>query len=253
MEHPRPHGPAGTRGRREGVSGVAASLVAWSGAALFACSLGYFVYAYVDRFGEAAESTAVWPPVLFDLTLFTAFAAHHSLFARIGLRRLMERLAGGLERSVYTWISSALFLLVCYAWRPIPGDLYRLEGPPRLIALAVQAAGVVLTALGSRALDVFDLAGVRQAAGMAAGNRRAPVLVTSGAFRLVRHPLYLGWALFVFGAPHMSATRAVFAAVSTLYLAIAIPWEERGLEARFGPDYDAYRARVRWRMIPGLY
>lgn len=124
----------------------------------------------------------------------------------------------------------------------------------RGIALAAQAAGIVLTALGSRALNVFDLAGVRQIEGAASTvDPRNDVLVTSGAFRLVRHPLYLGWALFVFGAPHMTATRAVFAAVSTFYLAIAIPWEERGLAARFGPDYEAYRARVRWRMIPWIY
>ena len=57
----------------------------------------------------------------------------------------------------------------------------------------------------------------------------------------------------VFGAPTMTGTRAVFALVSTLYLAVAIPWEERSLVQVFGSDYERYRGTVRWRMIPFLY
>ena len=70
---------------------------------------------------------------------------------------------------------------------------------------------------------------------------------------MVRHPLYLGWALFVFGAPDMTLTRFSFAAISTAYLAVAIPFEEIGLVRTFGSDYEAYRRQVRWRMLPGLY
>jgi protein-S-isoprenylcysteine O-methyltransferase Ste14 len=57
----------------------------------------------------------------------------------------------------------------------------------------------------------------------------------------------------VWGSPDMTATRATFAAVSTAYLALAIPWEERSLVRLFGRQYEAYRLKVRWRMFPGLY
>ena len=77
--------------------------------------------------------------------------------------------------------------------------------------------------------------------------------LVTGVYRLVRHPLYFAWALMVFGAPTMTATRATFAVISTLYLALAIPWEERSLVDVFGSDYEQYRQRVRWRMIPFLY
>jgi protein-S-isoprenylcysteine O-methyltransferase Ste14 len=101
---------------------------------------------------------------------------------------------------------------------------------------------------------VLDLAGVRPIleARSASAPRHVP-LVTTGVFGLVRHPIYLGWALIVFGTPHMTATRLTFAIISTLYLAIAIPWEERGLVGEFGAQYDAYRRQVRWRMIPFVY
>ena len=59
--------------------------------------------------------------------------------------------------------------------------------------------------------------------------------------------------LFVWLPPEMNGTRLVFAVVSTLYLALAVPFEERDLIRSFGADYERYRQRVRWRMIPGLY
>jgi protein-S-isoprenylcysteine O-methyltransferase Ste14 len=70
---------------------------------------------------------------------------------------------------------------------------------------------------------------------------------------MVRHPLYFGWTLVVFGTPAMTADRLVFAIVSTAYLAIAIPFEERSLIRHFGQQYERYRGRVRWRMIPFVY
>ena len=78
-------------------------------------------------------------------------------------------------------------------------------------------------------------------------------LRTTGVYALVRHPIYLGWILLVFGTPSLNGTRLVFAAVSTLYLAIAVPWEERALLATFGAEYRTYQNRVRWRMVPGIY
>jgi protein-S-isoprenylcysteine O-methyltransferase Ste14 len=69
----------------------------------------------------------------------------------------------------------------------------------------------------------------------------------------VRHPIYLGWVLMTFGAPEMTATRFSFAAISTAYLIVAVPFEERSLVRTFGDAYREYRARVRWRMVPGLY
>ncbi len=84
-------------------------------------------------------------------------------------------------------------------------------------------------------------------------DRSNPPLTTRGLYAFVRHPLYFAWTLFVFGAPTMTGTRASFAIVSTAYLMIAIPWEERGLVATFGQQYEDYRRRVKTRMIPWVY
>lgn len=226
-------------------------VVAWTGGGLFAGSLLYGAYSYLVRFGPRAAPGGGARAVAADVLLFSVFAVHHSLFAREPVRGFVRRtVPPDLERSLYTWVASVLFAGVCWLWQPVGGTLYRLDGPLMAAAYGIQVAGLVLTALGARALDVLDLAGIRAAGG---GPPPVPILRTTGVFGLVRHPLYFGWVLLVCGAPHMTATRAVFALVSSAYIALAIPWEERGLERTFGAEYGRYRRRVRWRMLPGLY
>jgi protein-S-isoprenylcysteine O-methyltransferase Ste14 len=229
--------------------------MSWGGGLLFVVSLAYYLYAYLVRFGVPPSPGPVARPVLADFALFSAFALHHSLFARMGLKGWVRRIAPPeLERSLYTWISSILFLVVCLAWVPVPGVLYQFAGWASVPGYAAQLAALALTFRASRALDVLDLAGVRPVQNARHGRRPSHVpLETRGVYALVRHPIYFAWALFVFAAPAMTATRLAFAAISTLYLAIAVPLEERSLVKEFGDEYRAYRAKVRWRMLPGIY
>jgi protein-S-isoprenylcysteine O-methyltransferase Ste14 len=76
---------------------------------------------------------------------------------------------------------------------------------------------------------------------------------TAGPYGWVRHPIYAGWFLFVWGASTMTMTRLTFAIVSCLYLLIAIPIEERTMRSQAGDAYGRYMARVRWRILPGVY
>src|SRR5262249_3167132 len=105
-----------------------------------------------------------------------------------------------------------------------------------------------LIALSVRAIDALELAGIRQPADVA-----GTTLQITGPYGLVRHPLYLGWVLAVFGAARMTGDRLTFAAISTFYLVVAVPWEERSLSRTFGASYEAYKKRVRWRIVPFMY
>ena len=231
-----------------------ALVFAWGGAAAFAGSLLFFLYSYLVTFGRPAEHTALVEPIAIDAILFTGFALHHSAFARSAVKnRLASLLSPALERSVYTWVASLLFIGVCAAWRDVPGQLYELSGPAAVAGYAVQLVAVLLTARSSARLDVLDLAGVRPfLTSRTSGADHVP-LVTTGLYGFVRHPLYFAWMLLVFAAPHMTMTRLTFAVLSTGYLAIAIPFEERALVRVFGAGYREYQRHVRWRMIPGVY
>jgi len=235
--------------------GIGALVFAWTGAALFLVSLLVFLYLYGIAFPAALEGSRALPPALIDVALFSIFALHHSLLARTGLKRRLTRLVPPwLERSLFTWAASILFLAVCLGWQPVDGTLYSLHGWTRMLGYGVQAFGVSLTLASSSAIDMLDLAGVRPVLLARAGQTRAHVaLKVDGLYGFVRHPLYFGWTLFVFAAPDMNGTRLLFATVSTAYLAIAIPFEERSLVDVFGDRYREYQRATRWRMLPGIW
>jgi methanethiol S-methyltransferase len=222
---------------------------AWSGALLFVASLNYFLYAYGRRFGDVVATGDVWTPVAINVLLFSAFALHHSILARTPLRAWVNaRLGAASERAAYVWIASVLFAATCAFWRPVPGVLWRADGAAQLAMYAFQIAGLWLTAWAAARIDVFELAGIRQAE----GTTRDAVFREEGPYGWVRHPIYTGWLLIVFGTPLMTGTRLSFAVISTIYLLVAMPLEERTL-ARSAPAYRAYLDKVRWRIVPGLY
>jgi protein-S-isoprenylcysteine O-methyltransferase Ste14 len=154
--------------------------------------------------------------------------------------------ASELLRSTYVWIASLLLLFVCLAWQPIGGEIYRTTGLLAITLMTCQAAGFWLTARGVARIDPLELAGIHPAS-------RSEGLQVAGPYRWVRHPLYLGWTLMVFGAPQMTGDRLAFATLTTGYLIAAIPWEERSLRQSFGEGYARYARDVKWRMIPFIY
>ena len=221
-------------------------LFVWLGGALFVGSLAYCTWWYAVALGAPAPGPS-WPAVAGDALLVGVFAVHHSVFAREGVKaRLAHVMPQPLLRSVYVWIASLLLIALCALWVRVGGDLYRAAGWIRLVHIAVQLYGVWLIVQAVRGIDPLELAGIRRETG------RGPLQIR-GPYAWVRHPLYFGWVLAVFGAAHMTGDRLAFAAITTGYLVIAIPWEERSLMRVFGEDYARYTRAVRWRLIPFIY
>jgi protein-S-isoprenylcysteine O-methyltransferase Ste14 len=229
-------------------------LIGLGGGVAFVGSLSYFAVSYGRRFdAPPSQSGDTAAPILVDLLLFTVFALHHSVFARGPLKAWIRRtVSPSLERSVYVWLASVLFVITCLYWQPVAGTAWHITGAAALVMTSLQVLGGVWCVVTARRLDVFELAGIRQVFGMPAHDT-PPALDTRGPYAFVRHPIYFGWLLLVWFAPWMNGTRLVFAAVSTFYLAIAIPLEERELVKVFGSAYKDYRRQVRWRMLPGVY
>lgn len=175
------------------------------------------------------------------------FATHHSVFARAPVKAALARvIPERLLRSVYVWTASLLLILVIVVWSPVGGDLYHVTGWRALLHAAVQLIGVGLIARSVAGIDPLGLAGIREQATQEG-------LQVTGPYGWVRHPLYLGWVIAVFGAAHMTGDRLAFAVITTMYLIVAVPWEEQSLVRRFGDEYRRYQRRVRWRIIPYLF
>jgi methanethiol S-methyltransferase len=221
-------------------------VVTWSGALLFLASLGYALYTFTVTFARVAPGPPAGRAITWNVTLFTIFALHHTIFARTPVRAWVARRMPALERSFYVWIASVLFILVCRSWKPVGGLAWDVDGLARWLLLAAQGAGIVLTIWGAAALDFRELAGMR-------GVNGVMEFKTAGPYGWVRHPIYAGWFLVVLAATPMTMTRLVFAVVSCAYLIVAIPFEEGTLRRASDGAYAGYVEKVRWKLFPGVY
>ncbi len=230
-----------------GVHSAPPPVWAWGGAALFAISLGYFLFSYAVTFGGGTSGAFRPADLVWNIALFTAFALHHSVFARPGIRTLVARTVPlALERTLYVTVASLLFMVVCAAWRSIPGRVWAVAGAGAWVLWAIQGAGVWLAIRSAMLIDAATLAGL-------AAPREGPAeFRRDGPYGWVRHPIYVGWFLIVFATPVMTMTRLSFAVVSGLYILAAIPFEERTMHAA-GGAYARYADDVKWKLVPGVF
>jgi protein-S-isoprenylcysteine O-methyltransferase Ste14 len=191
--------------------------------------------------GSLAAALAV------DLGLLGLFALQHSVMARQGFKRRLTRLVPeAAERSTYVLASSVALLLLFWQWRPIGGVVWEMESPAaKAIAYGIFATGWATVLVCTFLINHFDLFGLRQAWLALLDRPYTPLrFTTPGPYRVVRHPLYVGWFLAFWGTPTMTATHLLFAVATTAYILIAIQFEERDLVAAYPQEYAAYRRRV---------
>jgi protein-S-isoprenylcysteine O-methyltransferase Ste14 len=193
-----------------------------------------------SREGSLAAALAI------DGGLLVLFAVQHSGMARPAFKRWLTRLIPGpAERSTYVLLSNAALFVLFWQWRPLGGVVWEVPGAAaRAAVFAVFAAGW-LAVLGTTTLiNHVDLFGLRQVWLAFRGVPYTPLrFTTPGPYRLVRHPLYVGWLTVFWAAPTMTASHLLFAIGTTAYILAAIRWEERDLIAAH-PEYAAYRRRV---------
>jgi protein-S-isoprenylcysteine O-methyltransferase Ste14 len=194
-----------------------------------------------------SPATDPWLTALaIDLGLLSLFAIQHSVMARQGFKRLVTRLIPeSAERSTYVLASSLALLLLFWQWRPLGGTVWNVEHEAgRVVLYGGFAFGWALVLVTTFVINHFDLFGLRQSWRAFRGQSQAPLrFVTPVLYRVVRHPLYVGWIFAFWSTPTMTVTHLLFAAVATAYILVAIQLEERDL-MRAHPEYAEYRRRV---------
>jgi protein-S-isoprenylcysteine O-methyltransferase Ste14 len=223
------------------------------GVLCYALSLATFLYA-VGFIGGFLTPTRLDDPahgslaaaLAIDGGLLALFALQHSGMARPRFKRWLTRFVPEpAERSTYVLLSSAALFVLFWQWRPLGGVVWEVQGEAaRAAVFAVYAAGWVTVLATTFLINHFDLFGLRQVWLAFRGVPYTPLrFTTPGPYRLVRHPLYVGWLTVFWAAPTMTAAHLLFAAGTTAYILAAIRWEERDLVAAH-PEYAAYRRRV---------
>lgn len=204
----------------------------------------------IDAGGPAA-ATAVAAAI--DVGLLALFGIQHSVMARQGFKKIWTRLVPvPAERSTYVLFSSLVLILLFWQWRPMPGVVWDVDNSSgRALLWALFAAGWLLVLVTTFLINHFDLFGLRQVWRHFRGLPPAHVAFREPSlYKVVRHPLYVGWLLAFWSIPTMTAGHLLFAAVATAYILVAIQFEEKDLMT-FHPEYAGYRERVPM-LIPRL-
>jgi methanethiol S-methyltransferase len=204
----------------------------------------------IDTGPESAPAHAI----LIDAILLGLFAIQHSVMARPAFKRWWTRIIPpSCERSTYVLISSVLLILIFWQWRPITATVWRAEGWPAALLMAMFWMGWLIALLSTFQIDHFELFGVRQVVDALRGAAsRMQGFKTPFLYRLVRHPLMLGMLLAFWATSHMTAGHLLFAMMSTAYILVGVRLEERDLVAAFGASYEQYRRRVPM-LLPRLF
>jgi protein-S-isoprenylcysteine O-methyltransferase Ste14 len=203
-----------------------------------------FVPHTLDR-GLAAAS--VPQAVVIDAVLLGIFAIQHSGMARRGFKAWLTRwMDPSIERSTFVLFSSLALILLYWQWRPLPGVIWDVgSGWGWWLLYAISALGWIIVLSGTFVINHFDLFGLRQVWLRARGVAYTPPeFVDSFYYRIVRHPLMLGFVIAFWAIPRMSVGHLLFAVATTGYILLAVKFlEERDLIAAH-PEYRDYRRQV---------
>jgi protein-S-isoprenylcysteine O-methyltransferase Ste14 len=224
-----------------GLLAYASFLAVFVAAAAF---LGGFA---LPRTVDAPVTSEPWLAAAIDIALLAAFGLQHSVMARPRFKaRLTRVIPTPIERSTYVLASNAMLVLLLLLWQPIDVVLWDVTAPIARTALWILfGAGWVTIVAASFAIDHFELFGVKQVIRNFRGVRHVPPKFHAPfPYRLVRHPLYVGWLLAFFATPTMTLGHLLFAVSSAVYILVAIRFEERDLLAEHGAEYAAWRART---------
>lgn len=182
-----------------------------------------------------------------DVGLLTLFALQHSVMARKWFKeRWTQIIPWAIERSTYVLCASLALLLLFWQWQPIGISVWSIDGErTRLVIWALCAAGWSTVLAITFYINHFDLFGLRQVWLPLRGRPYVPVSFrTPFPYRVVRHPLYLGFLVAFWATPHMTLAHLLFAISTTAYILLAIQFEERDLVREHGSLYQTYRRTV---------
>jgi protein-S-isoprenylcysteine O-methyltransferase Ste14 len=203
---------------------------------------------------QSSPAAAPWRAALIDVGLILGFGVQHSVMARQWFKRFWTRIVPEpVERATYVLAASLMLGSVIVFWEPLPGIVWSIESTTGLaIAWTVFAFGWATVLFTTFLIDHFELFGLRQAWAYATGKTiPEPTFKTPNVYRLVRHPMQLGFVIAFWAAPVMTIDRFVLALLLTGYIITALVFEERDLVAAFGDEYRRYQRQVP-RLLPRL-
>ncbi len=213
----------------------------------FLYAIGFVGNLVVPKTLDSGAEAGLGIAIATNLMLLSIFALQHSIMARPGFKKAWTKIVPEpVERSTYVLFSSAALILLFALWEPIGGTIWNVENPTAVVILyGMFGFGWVLVLVSTFLIDHFDLFGLRQVWLFFRGKEYTHLpFSTPGPYKLIRHPLYMGWFFAFWSTPTMTVAHFLFAVVTTIYILLAIQFEERDLKKFLGQAYVDYCDKV---------
>jgi protein-S-isoprenylcysteine O-methyltransferase Ste14 len=213
----------------------------------FLYAIGFVGNLVVPKSIDSGASSAIGTAIAVNIMLLAIFAVQHSVMARPGFKAWWTQFVPkSVERSTYVLLSSLALILIFWQWRPLGETVWSVETVTGVAALwTLFALGWLVVLLSTFMIGHFELFGLTQVFENLKNRELKPgEFKEPGFYKLVRHPIMLGFIIAFWATPVMTMGHLLFAIVTTAYILIALQLEERDLLATLGNSYADYKARV---------
>ncbi len=214
----------------------------------FLYAIGFVGNIYVTKTIDSGVELSLIKAILINTLLLSVFALQHSIMARPKFKKWFTSIFNqAMERSTYILLSSLALLLIYWQWQPIPTVVWKVENEIlSMLILGIYFLGWLIVLLSTFMINHFELFGLAQIYDNLRNKRTPnPKFQTNYLYKIVRHPIMLGFLIAFWATPTMSLGHLLFAAVTTIYILIAVKYlEEKDLRKSIGEKYEAYQKEV---------
>lgn len=214
----------------------------------FLYAIGFVGNMYVPKTLDSGIEPSLIKAILTNTILLSVFAVQHSVMARPKFKAWFTSIfSQAMERSTYILLSSLALILIYWQWQPITTVVWNIENKiVYAILTGIFFLGWLIVLLSTFMINHFELFGLTQIFDNLKNKKTPnPKFQTNYLYKLVRHPLMLGFLIAFWATPVMTVGHLLFSIITTLYIFIAVKYfEEKDLRKSIGEEYETYQQEV---------
>jgi methanethiol S-methyltransferase len=209
--------------------------------------IGFLGYFAVSKSVDSGSVGPVGTAIFVNFLMIFIFGAQHTVMARPAFKQWWTQFVPkSLERSTFVFIADIIAWVMIWQWRPIEGVLWHVQNTVvSNLLIGISLLGWVAAVLSSFMINHFELLGLEQVWHDLRGTEpKKMTFKLRGFYKHVRHPLMLGFLVFFWVTPYMTASHFFFAVLFTIYVLVGIRYEERDLMKYHPEEYGKYKEAV---------